>query len=140
MGDKASFPDVAPITPIQTSIEDASRSRSSFNSILGPLFHNSLTFALRDVYRSFNDRRATLGLSNPGSVEDVSKEVTRDVFLKNLMFGGFRAEFTKAFSSAPLFQTAHSMAMGGNGGMPPYNFAALYGSPKVWLLPVVRGS
>ena len=131
MGDKAPVPGVVPITPIQVSIDEKTQSSSGLSSVLDPLVHNAVAYSIRDVWRSISDRRAALGLPNPGTVEDVSKEVSRDVFLKNLMFSGFRAEFTKAFSTAPLFQTAHSLAMGGNGGQPPYSFAALYGSPRV---------
>lgn len=121
--------DAPVIVPVPVTDTTTSSSRS--NGFLGPLFNNPLATSVRDLYTSFHDRRASLGLKNPGTVEGISKEVTRDVFLNNLMFGGFRAEFNKAFSSSPLFQTAHSFAMGGNGGMPPYSFAALYGSPKV---------
>lgn len=129
MGDKApSVPGVAPIPPIEISVDETS---SQSPSILSPLVRNPIAYSIRDVYRGFTDRRASLGLPNPGTVEDVSKEVSRDVFLKNLMFSGFRAEFQKIFSSAPMFQTAHSLAMGGNGGLAPYSFAALYGSSKV---------
>lgn len=132
MGDKAEATlDVNLIPPIESTVDDASRSPSTFNPLLSPLVHNPIVYSIRSVYRGFNERRAALGLPNPGTVEDVSKEVSREVFLKNLMFSGFRAEFNKGFSSAPLFQTAHSLAMGGNGGLPPYSFAALYGSPKV---------
>ena len=135
MGDKVdTLSSTVPIVPIQTVSDEASQTPTVFNTILSPIVHNPITFSIRDLYRGFNERRAALGLSNPGTVEDVSKEVSRDVFLKNLMFSGFRSEFNKSFSSAPLFQTAHSLAMGGNGGLPPYSFAALYGSPKVRML------
>ena len=135
MGDKTvpAQPPVVPLTPVTAVVDQASRTQPSgpLNSIISPLAHNPVAHTLRDVYRSFQERRGALGLSNPGSVEDISREVNRDVFLKNQMFGGFRAEFTKMFSASPLFQTAHSLAIGGNGNMPPYSFAALYGSPKV---------
>lgn len=94
---------------------------------------NPLVRSIRSVYNSFSERRAALGLSNPGTVEGVAREVQRDVLLNNLMFSGFRADLTKAFSTAPLFQTAHNFTMGAQ-GMPPYSFAALYGSPTVRLI------
>jgi len=86
--------------------------------------------SVRDVYTRFSERREALGLSYPGTVDGISREVQRDVFLNNLMFSGLRAELNKAFSVSPLFQTAHSFSMGSQ-AMPPYSFAALYGSPKV---------
>ena len=101
------------------------------SNTLSPLVQNPLVSAFQSVYSSFQDRRASLGLPQPGTVDTISKEVTRDVFLTNLMFSGLRAEFTKDFSISPLFQTAHSLAMGGDGNLPPYSLAALFGSYRV---------
>jgi mitochondrial import receptor subunit TOM40 len=92
--------------------------------------HNSMTSRIRDVYAAFTERREALGLSNPGTVENIAKEVQRDVFLNNLSFSGLRADLTKAFSVAPLFQVSHALAMGSQ-GLPPYTYGVLYGSPKV---------
>lgn len=83
-----------------------------------------------DVYAAFKERRETLGLSNPGTVEGIAREVQRDVFLNNSSFSGLRAELTKAFSAAPLFQVAHSLSMGSQ-LQPPYSYMVLYGSPRV---------
>jgi mitochondrial import receptor subunit TOM40 len=83
-----------------------------------------------DVYSAFQERRETLGLANPGTVEGISREVQRDVFLNNSSFSGLRAEITKAFSAAPLFQVAHSLSMGSQ-LQPPYSYMVLYGSPRV---------
>lgn len=71
-----------------------------------------------------------MGLSNPGTVENIAREVQRDVFLNNSSFSGLRAELTKAFSAAPLFQVAHSLSMGSQ-VQPPYSYMVLYGSPRV---------
>jgi mitochondrial import receptor subunit TOM40 len=83
-----------------------------------------------DAYTAFQERREALGLSNPGTVEGISREVQRDVFLNNSSFSGLRAELTKAFSAAPLFQVAHSLSMGSQ-IQPPYSYMVLYGSPRV---------
>ena len=91
---------------------------------------NSIVAALRDTYLSFSERRQALGLSNPGTIDGIAREVQRDVFLTNHMFTGLRADLTKIFSTAPLFQVSHAFAMGSQ-GLPPYSFAALYGTPKV---------
>lgn len=85
---------------------------------------------LQDAYAAFHERREALGLSNPGTVESIAREVQRDVFLNNLSFSGLRAELTKAFSASPLFQVSHSLSMGSQ-AQPPYAYTALYGSPKV---------
>ncbi|KAJ4305883.1 translocase of outer mitochondrial membrane [Kalmusia sp. IMI 367209] len=94
--------------------------------------HNGAFARLHDVYAAFQERREALGLSNPGTVENIAKEVQRDVFLNNLSFSGLRAELTKAFSAAPLFQVSHSLSLGSQ-VQPPYAYTALYGSPKVFL-------
>ncbi|MCJ1258485.1 translocase of outer mitochondrial membrane [Lignoscripta atroalba] len=93
---------------------------------------NAVVSALRDTYLSFSERREALGLSNPGTVENIAREVQKDVFLTNFMFTGLRADLTKAFSVAPLFQVSHAFSMGSQ-GLPPYTFAALFGTSKVFL-------
>ncbi|EON64100.1 mitochondrial import receptor subunit TOM40 [Coniosporium apollinis CBS 100218] len=93
---------------------------------------NALVRRLSDLYISFSERREALGLSTPVTVDNIAKEVQRDVFLNNLTFSGLRADLTKAFSVAPLFQVSHALSMGSQ-GLPPYAYAALYGSPKVFL-------
>ena len=99
-------------------------------SPLGFFSNNALTSALADTYTSFSERRAALGLSNPGTVENIAREVQRDVLLTNYTFSGLRADLTKAFSYAPLFQVSHAFSMGSQ-GLPPYSFAALFGTSKV---------
>jgi len=111
-----------PVEPIILSQDAALRS--------DPFSYKSQVNSVRDAWATFSARRAALGLSNPGTVENVSREVSKDVFLNNYMFSGLRADLTKAFSGSPLFQTAHNFTMGAQ-GMPPYSFAALYGSPRV---------
>jgi mitochondrial import receptor subunit TOM40 len=94
------------------------------------LLQNPVAYQVQNVYRAFSERREALGLPNPGTVENLAKEVQRDVFLNNMSFSGLRADLTKAFSVAPLFQVSHALSMGSQ-LQPPYTYAALYGSPKV---------
>ena len=101
-------------------------------SPLAFLYENPVVAALRETYVSFSDRREALGLSNPGNIENIAREVQKDVFLNNYTFTGLRADLTKAFSMTPLFQVSHAFAMGSQ-GLPPYTFAALYGTSKVSL-------
>ena len=91
---------------------------------------NPVMSAMRDTYTSLLERREALGLSNPGTVDNINREVQKDVFLTNYMFTGLRADLTKAFSMAPLFQVSHAFAMGSQ-GLPPYTFASLYGTNNV---------
>lgn len=94
------------------------------------LKENAFIGALGGVYRSFLERRETLGLSSPGTTDNIAREVQKDVFLTNYMFTGLRADLTKAFSASPLFHVSHAFAIGSQ-GLPPYTFAALYGTPTV---------
>lgn len=83
-----------------------------------------------DTYRSFQDRRAALGLSNPGTVDNIAAEVQRNVFLTNQTFSGLRAELNKSFSIAPLFQISHAFSAGSQ-MLSPYTFLGLYGTNNV---------
>ncbi|KAI9741875.1 MAG: translocase of outer mitochondrial membrane [Cirrosporium novae-zelandiae] len=98
-----------------------------------PLLQNNIfSAAIRDIYNAFQQRRDALGLSNPGTVENISREVQRDVLVTNFMFQGLRADLTKAFSISPVFQISHNLSMGSQ-AMPPYQFGALFGNPSVFL-------
>ncbi|EGE82950.1 mitochondrial import receptor subunit TOM40 [Blastomyces dermatitidis ATCC 18188] len=98
------------------------------------LSDNSVVDALKDAYSSFSARREALGLSNPGTVENVSREVQKDVLLSNFMFTGLRADLTKVFGMSPLFRVSHAFTMGSQQGtLPPYAFSSMFGSPKVFL-------
>lgn len=101
-------------------------------SPLGFLWNNAAFAALQDTYTSFQQRRGALGLSNPGTVENIAREVQRDVFLNNYTFTGLRADLTKAFSISPLFQVSHAFSIGSQ-GLPPYTFAALFGTNKIFM-------
>jgi mitochondrial import receptor subunit TOM40 len=95
------------------------------------LFANPIAASMGDAINSFSERRAKLGLSNPGTIESLSREVQRDVFVNNYMFTGVRADLTKVFSMNPLFQVSHQFALGGE-RMNPYAFATMYGTGKVF--------
>ena len=96
----------------------------------GFLQENVVVSSIRDAIQSFSERREALGLPSPGTVENIAKEVQRDVFLTNYMFTGLRADLTKPFAVSPIFQVSHAFSVGSQ-GLPPYSFGALYGSPKV---------
>ena len=91
---------------------------------------NAVVRAIRETWTSFSERREALGLSNPGTVENIAREVQKDVFLTNYMFTGLRADWTRPLSVSPLFQYTHSFAMG-SPGIPPYGFSTIFGTPKV---------
>ncbi len=91
---------------------------------------NSFMDSILDTYRAFHDRRQALGLSNPGAVDEIAKEVQRSVFLTNQTFSGLRAELNKSFSILPLFQVSHAFSTGSQ-MLSPYTFLALYGTNNV---------
>lgn len=96
------------------------------------LTDNAVAATLKDAYTSFSDRRAALGLPNPGTIDNIAREVQKDVLLSNLMFTGLRAELTKTFGIMnPIFRLSHAFSMGSQGIMPPYALSSMYGSPKV---------
>lgn len=105
----------------------AEEKASSALSILG---NNAIADSLKNLYTNFSERRQTLGLSNPGTVENISREVQRDVLLSNYMFSGLRADVQKVFSVSPLFRLQHGLAMGSQ-ALPPYQLMALYGTDNV---------
>lgn len=100
---------------------------------------NGIFDRLLGAYNSFHERRAALGLSNPGPVDEISKEVERSVFLKNQTFSGLRAELNKSFSIYPLFQISHAFSTGSQ-MLSPYTFLALYGTNNVCSPPCPRHS
>ncbi len=104
-------------------------SKAESASPLAFLRNNALFSTVADVWGSFHERRSRLGLSNPGTIENLAREVQRDVLLNNFMFSGIRADLTKVFGINPLFQVSHQFAMGDR--INPYTFAALYGTSKV---------
>lgn len=95
------------------------------------LTDNSVAAVIKDAYTSFSERRAALGLPNPGTVDNIAREVQKEVLLSNFMFSGLRADLTKVFGMSPLFRVSHAFSMGSSGNLPPYAFSAMYGSPKV---------
>jgi len=94
---------------------------------------NALAATLSSYLNAFAEKRESLGLSNPGTVENVAKEVQRDVLTNNHMFTGLRADVSKTFSAAPMFNVAHSFSQG-SPTMPPYSFITSYGTPRMYLM------
>src|ERR1700759_3988472 len=88
------------------------------NPVLGRAF---------DAVFAIQRKREELGLSNPGQIDNISKEVERDVFLNAHAATGLRAEISKTLCyGKPLFQVSHQFAMGSQ-SQPPYALSAMYG-------------
>ncbi|KAG7092469.1 hypothetical protein E1B28_008821 [Marasmius oreades] len=103
-------------------------SSSSFSPSPSPSSSNSFPLSL---YNRFSKWRSELGLPNPGSVENLQKEV-KVVHLTNYAFEGGRADITKSMSMNPLFQVTHSFALGSQ-NTSSYNFGAIFANEKVFL-------
>ena len=99
---------------------------SSGNYVRG----NAFADMLRSIHTSFTDRRSALGLPNPGTVENIDREVKRGVFLTNQMFSGLRADWSRPFSASPMFTVAHAFSIGSQ-GLPPYNLTTMFGTKDV---------
>ncbi|QSL65481.1 hypothetical protein MERGE_002793 [Pneumocystis wakefieldiae] len=86
---------------------------------------------IRSSFKAFRDIRASLGLSSPGTVEFLSKEVQQDVLLTRMIFSGARADLGKVFSCKDdcTFQITHSFFLGTQ-MFPPYSFGTVFGTKK----------
>lgn len=87
---------------------------------------------INDVYITISEHRKSLGLTNPGTIENLNQEVARNVFVNQYFFTGLRADLNKAFSMSPAFQTSHTLSIGSE-VLPPYAFSALYATDDYFL-------
>ncbi|QLG70759.1 hypothetical protein HG535_0A07010 [Zygotorulaspora mrakii] len=113
-----SMPGVTPMTPDQ--------SKGGFWS------SNPLSSFFFETYKTVASHRQSLALVNPGTVENLNKEVSRDVFLSQYFFTGLRADLNKAFSLNPAFQTSHTFSIGSN-ALPNYAFSALFADDNLFV-------
>lgn len=56
--------------------------------IADPFRSNPIGARLMELYNSFQEKRAALGLSHPGTIDGIAREVERDVLLNNYAFVG----------------------------------------------------
>ncbi|KAH8106851.1 eukaryotic porin-domain-containing protein [Cristinia sonorae] len=88
--------------------------------------------ALSGLNSKFQGWRASLGLSNPGTAENLQKEV-KATLLQNMFFDGARADLSKSLSMNPVFQVTHSFALGSQTAPPSYNFGAVFANNNIFL-------
>jgi len=97
---------------------------------------NSTLFApispLANAYSRFSSWRTALALPNPGTVENLQKEV-KTTHLTNFIFDGARADLMKGLSMDPAFQVTHSFQLASQSAPPTYSFGALFANAKVLL-------
>ncbi|KAF8312032.1 hypothetical protein DL93DRAFT_2207932 [Clavulina sp. PMI_390] len=97
--------------------------------------HTGLRLFIPHVYsyETFSAwRREYLGFPNPGTIENLQKEV-KSTHLTNFIFDGARADITKAVSMNPAFQLTHSFALGSSTAPPTYNFGAVVADAKSFM-------
>ncbi|EPT06060.1 hypothetical protein FOMPIDRAFT_1021156 [Fomitopsis schrenkii] len=85
-----------------------------------------------NVFHRLASWRNSLGFPNPGTVENLQKEV-KSTLLTNFIFDGARADLSKSLSVNPIFQVTHSFALGSQTAAPSYNFGAVFASNNVFL-------
>jgi len=93
---------------------------------------NLVPQSFRNYIEKFSDWRDRLGLTNPGTVEGIHKEVSTGVFLNNYAFSGMKAEVGRALSANPLFQVQHAFSAGSSQA-PPWSFLSIYSTDDVHL-------
>lgn len=113
-----------PVVPAPILEEKAPSSSLSF------LTDNAITSVINNTYASLAAKREAMGLTNPGTVESIDREVKREVLLSNYMFSGLRCDLQKIFSVNPLFRLQHGFAMGSQ-ALPPWQMMAIYGTNRV---------
>ena len=119
--------------------ETSAPPKSSTLAVISPLVN---------AYSRLSSWRAALGLPNPGTVENLQKEVKSKFFavcksfrrvsqrdtathLTNFIFDGARADLMKGLSMDPAFQVTHSFQLASQSAPPTYSFGALFANPKV---------
>lgn len=122
----------------ETSISVDS-SPSSSSGVFGPALN---------IYNRIGQWKEALGLPNPGTVENISKEVkgtfsiryapiiaidliSIGTHLTGAAFDGARADLLKTLSANPMFQVTHFFALGSQTIPPSYNFGALFANQTV---------
>jgi mitochondrial import receptor subunit TOM40 len=109
------------------TIASSSTSMLSLSSFALP---NLVPQFFTEYQERLSEWRDRLGLLNPGTCENLHKEVMRDVFLTNHMFSGMRADLGKSFSANPLFQIQHSFSAGSS-QVAPWSFLSMYSTDNV---------
>ncbi|KAG8728256.1 translocase of outer mitochondrial membrane [Ceratobasidium sp. 423] len=83
-------------------------------------------------YGRFTSWKAGLGLSNPGTTENMQKEV-KMTHTTNHLFDGARADLSKALSLNPAFQVTHSFNLASYLNPPTYNFGAVFANGDLFM-------
>ncbi|CAJ0752113.1 17817_t:CDS:2 [Entrophospora sp. SA101] len=110
LGEKVSTSTITPNTP------DSTTTPSSWGFV--------------SLFKNISDYRKKLNLPNPGTFENLHREV-KATFLTNHLFDGARVDLTKVLSQN--MQVTHSFSMGSTVTPPLYNFGAAFIGAKSFL-------
>lgn len=110
---------------------NATPESSSYLSTLYALTH-PVTRPIASTYNRFDAWKTNMGLYQPGTVENLTREI-KQTHLTNFLFDGARADLTKGLSLAPAFQVTHSFSLASQTQPPTYNFGAVYADNKTFL-------
>lgn len=94
--------------------------------LLNPIF-----LFMNDTYAGFSEHRRSIGLGNPGTLENLDMKVTRDVLVDAHFFSGLKADISKIFNTNPVFQLGHLLLVGSK-LFPPYSFNAVVGGDELF--------
>jgi len=99
----------------------------AFASLTHPVYR-----PIASTYTSFETWKERFGLFQPGTTENITREV-KQTHLTNYLFDGARADLTKGLSMNPAFQVTHSFSLASQAQPPSYNFGAVYADAKTFL-------
>ncbi|GAB1517993.1 translocase of outer mitochondrial membrane [Rhizoctonia solani] len=85
-----------------------------------------------NTYGRFASWKAGLGLTNPGTTENMQKEV-KMTHATNHIFDGARADLSKALSFNPAFQVTHSFNLASYNNPATYNFGAVFANGDLFM-------
>lgn len=120
----ATLPVEKGVPPHPTS-DVASGYLAALYSLVHPVAH-----PLVNTYTRFEAWKDSFGLYQPGTAENLTKEI-KQTHLTNFLFDGARADLTKGLSLNPAFQVTHSFSLASATAPPMYNFGAIYADNKV---------
>ncbi|ORX33408.1 putative mitochondrial import receptor subunit tom40 [Kockovaella imperatae] len=98
-----------------------------------------MTGPVMNTYNRFHGWKESMGLIQPGTVENLTREISQ-VHLANWAFEGARADVSKVVSGSPAFQLTHSFALGSSSKPSSYNFGAVFANAQTLLQGGVDGS
>ncbi|RXK36220.1 mitochondrial import receptor subunit TOM40 [Tremella mesenterica] len=119
----ASSPAPSPLSPYLDAVANI------FHPVASPVLNS---------YNLFHGWKESMGLVQPGTAENLTKEV-QQVHLANWFFDGARADISKVVSANPAFQLTHTFSLGSSSRPPAYNFGAIFANANTFLHGSVDG-